>query len=321
MLSGATGIALVLFLAPAQAAEMTPPKPERTVSPRVTVGIVPLANKTGKSEWDYMGGSIAQIVTTNLSRNRGCRVVVREQLDRVMMEVQLGNSGALEPESAQKLGKLLGAKTIVTGSIILLGGTFRIDANIVEVATGEVLTSETVTGAREADLIPMSDQLSIKILNAILPSVVAADPAPTARDAPNTATRALPASPAAGAPMSPVLKSLLLPGWGQIASGRTGRGAACAALAAGALALNLYEYRVGTNALARVTANNVEGNPERASALNEMRAADRLTNASLAALIVVWAANVAEAALAGNEPPRGRTVRPVPGGAALAWTW
>ncbi len=43
---------------------------------------------------------------------------------------------------AQKLGKILGAGAIITGSVMKMGDSLRIDSRIIEVETGIIVSAE-----------------------------------------------------------------------------------------------------------------------------------------------------------------------------------
>jgi len=54
----------------------------------------------------------------------------------------------MDESTAQKLGKGLGAGYMLTGSYLIMGETMRIDARLVNVATGEVSMGEEITGEK-----------------------------------------------------------------------------------------------------------------------------------------------------------------------------
>jgi len=63
-----------------------------------------------------------------------------EELQSLLEEMSLGQSGILDESSAQQVGKLLGAQALVFGSFIHnFDNKIRIDARMVEVETVLVL--------------------------------------------------------------------------------------------------------------------------------------------------------------------------------------
>lgn len=65
-------------------------------------------------------------------------VVDRQNLDAIRSELSLQVSGDVSDESAQKLGALLGAQTLITGSFDLLRDKYRLSVKAVKVETSEI---------------------------------------------------------------------------------------------------------------------------------------------------------------------------------------
>lgn len=63
------------------------------------------------------GEAIAAALTSRLAKSSKFIIVEREQLDSVLKEQQLGESGAISPETASDTGRLLGARYLVTGIV------------------------------------------------------------------------------------------------------------------------------------------------------------------------------------------------------------
>ena len=84
---------------------------------------------------------LAQMLISDLGSLEGVKVVERERLQEVLKEQQLGTSGKLDPRTAARIGKLLGARYLVLGSYFDALGTFRADARLVDVETGEIIKS------------------------------------------------------------------------------------------------------------------------------------------------------------------------------------
>ncbi len=68
-----------------------------------------------------VGKGITDLLTTMLVKDGTYRLVDRKILDKIMAEQNFSNSDRADPKSAAKLGKLLGADAIITGSITQFG--------------------------------------------------------------------------------------------------------------------------------------------------------------------------------------------------------
>ena len=115
---------------------------------------------------------VGSLLTASLSSNPQFVLVDRQQLSKVLREQALGLSGEITPETAAKVGRLVGAKILVTGQILALDddvqqydfngkGDVLIVANVIGTETGRVFV-EQEHGSR-ANLMKMADDLSEKI--------------------------------------------------------------------------------------------------------------------------------------------------------------
>jgi hypothetical protein len=62
-------------------------------------------------------------------------------MEEVLKEQGFQQTGCVSEECAVEVGKMLGTKMIVVGSISKVGSTFSINAKIVDVASGEIIKS------------------------------------------------------------------------------------------------------------------------------------------------------------------------------------
>jgi len=67
------------------------------------------------------GAQLADYVTDELVNTGLFEVVEREKMGSVMREIGFGQSGMVDPGSASQMGKLLGARYVLTGRVISLG--------------------------------------------------------------------------------------------------------------------------------------------------------------------------------------------------------
>jgi len=92
-----------------------------------------------KEDFDALRKGIAATLIFELARNPGVRLVDREQTQRLLDEQGLGVAERVDAATAAKVGKLVGARYMITGSFIDLYGDFRVDARIINVETGEIM--------------------------------------------------------------------------------------------------------------------------------------------------------------------------------------
>ncbi len=110
---------------------------------RPGVAVLPFENGgsygRNKDDYDALRRGIAGLMISELSRNPAVRLVDRAETARLLDEQALASSGRVDAGTAAQVGKLVGARYMVTGSFIDMYGEFRLDARIINVETGEIL--------------------------------------------------------------------------------------------------------------------------------------------------------------------------------------
>jgi curli biogenesis system outer membrane secretion channel CsgG len=145
-------ILLVLFLASAVLAEL----------PRISV--MNLEDKSGYGNGN-VGSGMADMLVTELVNQKKFKVIERSELQKVMNEQEMGQSGLVSAETAAKIGKLLGLQYIITGSVtefgVQEGGasafgvgintstvSSALDVRVIDVSTAEILSSASGRGSK-----------------------------------------------------------------------------------------------------------------------------------------------------------------------------
>jgi TolB-like protein len=114
-----------------------------------TVAVSYFDNNTGQAELAPLAKGLADMLITDLAAVPGIQVVEREKLNEALAELKLSNSRFIDPATAQKLGRGLAARHLLTGGYTMAGPTLRIDVRVFNVETGAVVASESVTGTKD----------------------------------------------------------------------------------------------------------------------------------------------------------------------------
>ncbi|MDP2314254.1 MAG: CsgG/HfaB family protein [Pseudomonadota bacterium] len=123
-----------------------------------SVAVLPLEKAAASAQYDGLGRALAGMVVSDLSALPGLRLVERDQLEALLAEMKLQETGFLDPKTAQKLGKGVGARYVVAGSFTVLEPAFALDARIVEVQTGEIVKAASASGT-VADFVAVEKEL------------------------------------------------------------------------------------------------------------------------------------------------------------------
>jgi len=124
-----------------------------------TVAIVYFDYNGKTAELEVLRKGLAQMLISDLSGSSAIRVVERDRLEDILAELKLQASAKIDPQSAAKMGKLLGARYLVLGGYFDLQGALRVDARIVDVETGRVLKSFGTNG-KPGDFLPVEQKMA-----------------------------------------------------------------------------------------------------------------------------------------------------------------
>jgi TolB-like protein len=122
-------------------------------------------NSIGKdrADFDGVGKGLADMLITDMASNPNVRVVERERIQSLVMEQNLTKSGAIDPQTAIRLGKIIGAQYMITGGFMSDGkGTYVLTARAINVETGAI-TNPTRINSKGDDVLGLMSQLSAKL--------------------------------------------------------------------------------------------------------------------------------------------------------------
>lgn len=99
-----------------------------------------------------MGSIVSEWFVTSLVKDGRFDVVERAMLAKIVEEQKLGMTGVVDAESASKIGKILGVKVIISGSLLKLRDTININSRIISVESGSIISAESIKCGYGADL-------------------------------------------------------------------------------------------------------------------------------------------------------------------------
>ncbi len=164
-----------LFVALANLAAQ--PATAQGITPTVAVMYFNNSSLLDHDTFEPVRRGIADILITEFQRNRGIQVVERDALQKTLEEQDLATAGRVDPETAAKVGKVLGAQHMVVGGFFVdRKGTLRLDARAVNVETSRVEYTESITGKVD-DVLQLIAALAAKMNDGMrLPGKITAPP-------------------------------------------------------------------------------------------------------------------------------------------------
>ena len=117
-------------------------------TPRLSIVVLPFANIGGNPEQDYFVDGVTESLTTDLSRISGAFVIARNTAFTFKGK----------PVDVRQVGRELNVRYVLEGSVQRGGNRMRVNAQLIEAATGSHLWAERFEYA-VADLFVMQDEI------------------------------------------------------------------------------------------------------------------------------------------------------------------
>ncbi|MBT9547573.1 MAG: tetratricopeptide repeat protein [Candidatus Sericytochromatia bacterium] len=102
------------------------------------VMILPFRNLTRAEADNWLGESFSESLLMGLGRVRSLKLVERAELAQVIKEQAFMQSLMADPDNAPRIGKLVGADFMITGSYQKIGERIQVNLRLVQVETGEI---------------------------------------------------------------------------------------------------------------------------------------------------------------------------------------
>jgi TolB-like protein len=121
-------------------------------------------NSIGRDAADFngVGKGMAELMTNDLLSNQNLTVVERERVQALLVEQNLTRQGSIDPQTAIRLGKLIGAQFMIYGAFMHSNGQYVLTGKTVNVETS-VISNPVRVNTRGDDVLGMIAQFTAKM--------------------------------------------------------------------------------------------------------------------------------------------------------------
>jgi TolB-like protein len=125
-------------------------------------------NSIGKDRTDYdgLGKGIADLLITDMASNAKIRLVDRDRIQTILQEHNLVKSNSIDPQTAVRVGKILGAQYVIVGGFMNTSGQMVLTGRTIDVETTQIANPQKVQ-AKGDDVLGLIAELSSKLNNDI----------------------------------------------------------------------------------------------------------------------------------------------------------
>jgi adenylate cyclase len=137
-----------------------PEQPVLALPDKPSIAVLPFANLSGDKEQEYFADGVADDILTALSRDRWLFVIARN------------SSFSYRDRSLdmRQIGRELGVRYLLEGSVRRAGGRLRLTAQLIDAATGSHIWAEKYEGPAEA-VFDLQDSISQAVASILSPTI------------------------------------------------------------------------------------------------------------------------------------------------------
>ncbi len=116
-----------------------------------------------KGDFDGIATGIQDLLITDLASNTKIRLVDRSRISEILQEQSMVRGGQIDPQTAVKVGKILGAQYAITGGFMAdKSGAAVLTGRTIDIETTQIANPQKITGKAD-DVLGLIAQLSSKI--------------------------------------------------------------------------------------------------------------------------------------------------------------
>lgn len=114
------------------------------------IAVLPFKELDGQTT--VLGTYLAEELVTNLFNVGNVDIVERAMLDKLLGEQKLEQTGAIDPATAQKVGKIAGVDAIVTGSVTDFQSFIAVNCRVIDTTSGRIFAAAQVKIVKDDDV-------------------------------------------------------------------------------------------------------------------------------------------------------------------------
>jgi serine/threonine protein kinase/uncharacterized protein HemY len=136
-------------------------KPANKVAavPQVSLAILPFRNGSGDAKLDWLGATLADMLSTDVGQSAQLRTISSDRLHQVLSDLQISPSTSLDPTTMGRIAEFSNADTLVSGQYATFGEQIRIDATVRDLKHQRTIPMKA-EAANEKALLPAIAQLA-----------------------------------------------------------------------------------------------------------------------------------------------------------------
>ena len=132
---------------------------QTSVAPAVSLAILPFRNASGDPNFDWLGPSLADMLTTDVGQSAHLRTVSPDRLHQVLQDLHVAPNSSFDPTILRRIAEFSSADVVVFGQYARFGDQVRIDATLQDLKNNRTI-SVKADASSEKDIPAAFDKLA-----------------------------------------------------------------------------------------------------------------------------------------------------------------
>jgi TolB-like protein len=129
----------------------------------IVIAVLPFNNNSPDKSLDKTGVALADLISAQLAPMKGFRLVERQRIEEIFSELKLGLYGAIDQDTAVRIGGMLGANVMAFGGFSTIGKKVLLTVRLVKVETAEIVGGAVERGDDISNLDVLAENAAKKL--------------------------------------------------------------------------------------------------------------------------------------------------------------
>jgi len=129
---------------------------------QASLAILPFRNASGDAALDWLGPSLADMLSTDVGQSTSLRTISPDRLHQVLSDLQITPNVTLDPAGLRHIGEFSNADKVIWGQYAKFGDQIRIDATLQDLKRDRLIPLK-IEGVSEKDIPGAVDRLAESI--------------------------------------------------------------------------------------------------------------------------------------------------------------
>jgi tetratricopeptide (TPR) repeat protein/predicted Ser/Thr protein kinase len=136
------------------------PSPGQNIAaPAVSLAILPFRNASGDPSFDWLGPSLADMLSTDVGQSAHLRTVSPDRLHQVLQDLHIAPNTSFDPTMLRRIAEFSSADVVVFGQYARFGDQVRIDATLQDLKNNRTISMKA-DASSEKDIPAAFDKLA-----------------------------------------------------------------------------------------------------------------------------------------------------------------